>query len=375
MKTPKPKRLPSGSWHVQLRLGGESISITEPTEKLCTQKAQLIKAEHLAGKKRNQAEGAGVTLARAIELYCEDRSNGLSPSTIRKYYAVKENHFQELMPLRIDRITDRQWQRAVNAMLGTYAPKTVKVSAGLVKTVVKASCGHFPDISIGKASAQKAREMDKVRFLEPEQIPLFVQSASKSPLAVPMLLALSSLRISEIDGLDWSDVVSGKDGFTVKIRRVRIMDKDGNWVLLDGAKNETSVRNVPVLIPELNKAIKEAGKPSGKIMECCQETLRRSAKRACENAGIPFPGIHGLRHTFASLSAHLGIPEIVSQEIGGWANDKTMKEIYTHVARSDVAASMSKLRAFYESNQEPTADGTADGTADETADENDNGKC
>lgn len=343
MKVPKAKRLPSGSWRIQLRLDGKSYSITEPTEKLCTQKAQLMKAEHLAGKRQQKIEDANLTLQRAIELYCEDRSNGLSPSTIRKYYNIKKNQFQDLMGQRLDRITDRQWQRSVNAMLSCYAPKTVKGSVGMVKTVVTANAVKFPSVSIGKASAQKAKEIDKCQFLEPEQIPTFVSAASKSPYAIPLLLALSSLRIAEIDGLDWKDV--GAD--VVKIRRVRIQDKDGKWVLKEGAKNETSVRDVPVLIPELQTALDAARQPEGKLVTCAQETLRRSGKKICEGAGIPFPGIHGLRHTFASLSAHLGIPEIVSQEIGGWANDKIMKEIYTHVARSDVSLSMKKIKSFY----------------------------
>ena len=343
MKTPKPRKLPSGSWFIQLRLGGESIPITEPTEKLCTQKAQLVKAEYLAGKKAQKIEDANLTLKRAIEIYCEDRSNGLSPETIRKYYNIKRNQFQDLMGQRLDKITDRQWQRSVNAMLASYAPKTVKVSVGMVKTVVTATAVKFPEVTIGKASAQKAKEIDKCQFLEPEQIPPFVAAASESPYAIPLLLALSSLRIAEIDGLDWKDVSAG----VVKVRRVRIKDKDHNWVTKEGAKNETSVRDVPVLIPELQAALDAARQQEGKVMTCSQEGLRKAGRRICKTAGVPFPGIHGLRHTFASLSAHLGIPEIVSQEIGGWANDKIMKEIYTHVARSDVAQSLDKLRSFY----------------------------
>lgn len=343
MKVPKAKKLPSGSWRIQLRLGGESHSITEPTEKLCVQKAQIMKAEYLAGKKVQKIDDANLTLSRAIEIYCEDRSNGLSPSTIRKYYGIKKNHFQSLMNQRLDRIASRQWQCAVNEMLGRYAPITVDRSVDMVKTVVTANGVDFPPVSIGNASRQKAMNADKCKFLEPEQIPLFVAAAATTEYAIPLLLALSSLRIAEIDGLDWKDVTEN----TVKIRRVRIKDKDNNWVLKEGAKNETSVRDVVILIPELQKAVDAVRKPEGKLMTCCQEALRRAGKRVCDTAGIPFPGIHGLRHTFASLSAHLGIPEIVSQEIGGWANDKIMKEIYTHVARSDVTASLEKIKTFY----------------------------
>ena len=358
MKTPKPRKLPSGSWFIQLRLGGQSIPITEPTEKLCTQRAQLVKAEHLAGKRQQKIEDANLTLARAIELYCEDRSNSLSPATIRKYYNIKKNHFRDIMGKRLDRITDRQWQRSVNAMLARYAPITVDRSVGMVKTVVLASAVNFPAVAVGWASAQKAKDADKCQFLEPDEILIFVREAARTPYAVPLLLALSSLRIAEIDGLNWSDIVTaspvGTDAhtgpeYTVRVRRVRIQDKDGNWILKAGAKTEGSVRDVPVFIPELQAALDRERKPEGKLMTTTQEALRRACKRVCAAAGVPCPGVHGLRHSFASLCAsdQLQIPMHVSQKIGGWENDKVMREIYTHVARSDVAACVSRLKSFY----------------------------
>ena len=58
-------------------------------------------------------------------------------------------------------------------------------------------------------------------------------------------------------------------------------------------------------------------------------------------------GIHGLRHSFASLAAHLGIPENVAMRIGGWANDATMKRIYVHVLESDRERYGGEMAAFY----------------------------
>ena len=31
------------------------------------------------------------------------------------------------------------------------------------------------------------------------------------------------------------------------------------------------------------------------------------------------------------------MPEKVAMQIGGWANDQTMKKIYTHLSQSDIA--------------------------------------
>lgn len=360
MKLPKATRLPSGSWRVHLRLGGESISVTEATEQEAIKKARLIKAEYLAGKRERKAGEATLTLGAGIDIYCSDRSNRLSPATVRKYQNIKSNHWPGLMTKRMDQITPRQWQTAVNDMLNSYSAKTVSVSLGMVKSVVLACGVSFPPVTVGKSSAAKAKEIDKCKFLEPDQIRLFVAEAEKTPYAVPLLLALSSLRIAEIDGLDWSHIVpchseQGEESeirsFTVKIRRVRIQDEKGEWVYKDGAKTEGSVRDVPVFIPQLATAIERDRKPEGKVMTCCQEVLRRACRRICEAAGVPCPGIHGLRHSFASLCAspQVNIPELISQKIGGWENDKVMKEIYTHVAQEDLQASLSRLSAFYSS--------------------------
>ena len=34
-------------------------------------------------------------------------------------------------------------------------------------------------------------------------------------------------------------------------------------------------------------------------------------------------------------------------EIGGWSNDKTMEQIYTHIARSDIERYKGKMWDFY----------------------------
>ena len=44
MKVPAPRKLPSGSWFIQLRLGGESIPVTAATAKDCNREAAAIKA-------------------------------------------------------------------------------------------------------------------------------------------------------------------------------------------------------------------------------------------------------------------------------------------------------------------------------------------
>lgn len=80
-----------------------------------------------------------------------------------------------------------------------------------------------------------------------------------------------------------------------------------------------------------------------------QNTLRSAVERTCARAGVKRVTVHQLRHSFASLSAHLRIPAEISMEIGGWNNDKIMKEIYTHIARSDIERYKNEMWNFYNS--------------------------
>lgn len=45
MKVPEPRKLPSGSWFIHLRLGGESIPVTSTSKQTCIKEAQAIKFE------------------------------------------------------------------------------------------------------------------------------------------------------------------------------------------------------------------------------------------------------------------------------------------------------------------------------------------
>ena len=127
----------------------------------------------------------------------------------------------------------------------------------------------------------------------------------------------------------------------------RVLDENNKWVEKREQKNSASDRNVPLLIPELCTAIKRDWKPEGKLLAVSQATLRNAVTRVCARAGVKRVTVHQLRHSFASLAAHLRIPMEIAMEIGGWSNDKIMREIYTHIAQSDIERYKNELWKFY----------------------------
>lgn len=340
MYIPEPKETPSG-WRIQLRINGQSIPVLADTPKECKRQAALIKAQaQAAGKPVKKCD---LTLSQAIDAYIAERSNTLSPSTVRGYRIIQRTRFQSTMPRVLSRISPSEWRGIVNDELGIVSRKTVKNAWAFIKSVLSAQ-GIDVDNAVKVSQPRKKRDAN---WLEPDEIKKSVAAAADDPLCVPMLLALMSMRISEIDALRWENIDPHAD--FIHTTGARIRNENNEYVLKAEQKNVESDRNVPLLIPELRAAVLRDWKPEGKVLSVSQTTLRRAVERTCDRAGVKRVTVHQLRHSFASLSAHLHIPAEISMEIGGWNNDKIMKEIYTHIARSDIERYKNEMWNFYNS--------------------------
>lgn len=338
MKVPEPRKLPSGTWFIQLRLNGVSVPVTASSPTACKHKAELIKAEHRAGKRAAARDGVNMTLSTAIDEYISRRSNVLSPLTIRSYRIIQKNRFQHVMELPVSSVRD--WQRVVNLEAAICAPKTLKNAWGFVRSVVHEATGEYPpDVKLPQVAAGNRP------FLTPEQITVFVAAVKGTHYAVPALLALSSLRISEIQALRWEDVPD-KPQF-IHVRGAVVLDENNAKVHKTTNKNPSSSRNVPIMIPELAAAIERDRQPCGPVMDMAQNSLRYGIRKICRENDLPDVGVHGLRHSFASLAYHLQIPERIAMEIGGWSDTATMQKIYTHIAQSDISRYQTKMTQFY----------------------------
>lgn len=334
MKLPKIRRLPSGNYTCQLRIDGQSISVTEPTEALCAAKALAYKSRVMPIKKAVQAN---ITLRTAIDKYIQDRKNVLSPATIRGYRIIQNNRFRRVMDKPLNNVGN--WQRIVDDEAGIYAPKTVINSWGLIKTVL-AEHDIVPKVKL----PQKIKPTP--RFLRPEQIPQFIAAVYPSgKYAVPCLLALSSLRLSEIKALKWEDIPVNPE--IIRVNGAIVRDENNRNVEKKQNKTVSSSRSVPVYMPELKKAI-ERDRSSSYVCTVSESALRRYINRVCAALGFQEVGIHGLRHSFASLAYHLAVPEKIVMEIGGWDDENTVRKIYAHIAESDVTHYETRLKSFYQ---------------------------
>lgn len=343
MKVPKARKLKSGTWFIQLRLNGQSISVTAPSEKECVRMAQLRKAEYQAGVKQEKLINAkkAPTLSEAVDAYIVKRDAILSPSTIRGYDIIKRNRFQSLMNRRIDTITADEWQMACNIESKEVSPKTLKNSWHFVLSVLRdAGIKETPNVRLPQSVPH-----DKL-FLQPEQIAPFIEAVKGTDIEIPALLALSSLRRSEILALQWENI--DLKNRIIKVRGAMVMDTQTHLVSRPQNKTNSSSRNVPIFIGELYEALKTEKKDRGKVVNYSPSKIYEGINRVCRKNGFPEVGIHGLRHSFASLAYHVGIPALTTMQIGGWSDKYTMIQTYTHIATSDLNSSSEKLRKFFE---------------------------
>lgn len=346
MKVPEPRKLKSGTWFIQLRLGGESIPVSALTRSDCIKQAQLIKAQHRADAHDSKFR-TDKTVRDLIADYISALPASTSPSTIRGYLSVASTRFSSIMDKTPSGVRD--WQSVIDAEAKSVSPKTVKNAWGLLSSAMRSADVPVPRIRLPQT--QKAEKL----WLEPEQLPEFVRLIKGDRFEIPMLLALHGLRRSEIFAMTY-DKIDLRRG-TITVHGAAVLDRDGAMVQKSENKNASSRRVIPIMIPALATAV-EAVPPknrNGLIYSANPTTLYWRINTICKNNGLPEVGVHGLRHSFASLAYHLGLSAQETMELGGWADSDTMLKIYTHLAHVDRLKGQNKIAAFFASNANENA--------------------
>lgn len=342
MKLPKPIKLKSGAYRIQLKLGGKSVVVYGDTEAQCRRNAMLVKSEHLSGKVV-QAK-CRVTVTQAIDRYIADHPK-LSPSTVRGYRSIQANVFQSAMPQMADSV---KWQSVIDE--DCHSPKTVKNAWGFIGTVLKHVGIVPPQVRLPQVvSAERS-------FLQPEQIPLFLSAIRGERCECAALLGLHSLRRSEILDMTYGDVDLNRG--LLFVRGAAVLDENGDLIHKAQNKNAASTREIPIMIPRLADILSEeidSHKPTDYIVTCYPNGLYKEINRACEESGLPLIGVHGLRHSMVSLAYHLGWDEITCMRIAGYSDYHTMRKIYTHLADEDKKKNVSAMQNFFSERKTPKA--------------------
>ena len=327
IKVPEPRQLKSGAWNIELRKEGESI--TEATREDCIAHAQAVRAGFLKQEKAPPKQ----SLKDFLRAYIDASAPALSPSTIGGYESIYKNRYQSFMNEDIHTL---DWQAMVNKDIEEVAPKTVHNDWGLITAAFGASKLPPPNVKLPRVVS---KERD---FFDYEQILRFLDAVKGRKCELICLLALHSLRMSEILALEQSSIVDG----TIRIRGALVRDKDYKYIYKEANKTDKSRRDVPVMIPRLTDLWPEEDAPLNFQKHSAANSMLADV---CEKAGLPILTMHELRHSFASLAFHLKWDVMTTASVGGWNDINTVQNIYTHLAKKDKNRNINKMKAFYQS--------------------------
>jgi len=300
----KAKKLPSGSWRVQIQVNGKRYSYTRNTKK---------EAELAALQCRQSALDAPESaLGILIDKYIAERSNIISPSTRERYERIRRGYFPRLMGLPLKEITAERLQAEVNEMSRAYAPKTVRNAYGLISSTLKANGVHY-DIALPKAKPPE------YHLPIEGQVWAMIESASDNLKTAILLAAFCSLRRSEICALRSEDI----EGHVIHVKRAAVYGSDNKLVYKEHNKTYSSDRYIHA--PDI--VIDHIKGKSGLVCPVVPSTITADFIRLRNKLGLACR-FHDLRHFYASYMHAIGIRDQYIQKSGGWRSDAMLKSIY-----------------------------------------------
>lgn len=314
------KKLPSGSWRVQVYAGkdlnGKRLyeSFTADTKK----EAEFLAAEFAAGKKKRSG---GLTFGEAVEQYITVKGPALSPSTILGYRKIQRNNFGPLLSVPCDQITDVTAQRLIGELSKDHSPKTVRNVFGLFTAVMKFA-GHKEPFEVYLPQ----RERDKIVIPTMAEIAELSHAVKGRAIELPFLLAVQcGLRASEICALCLkpenvkddrilidSAYVNGIEGLVLK----KPKSSSGNREIMCSTSLCEMLRG-----NDRRYTTAKISKLWGQIQE----------KNVCARRF----NFHALRHYFASRAITLGIPIDYVARLMGHSSRRMIEQVYFHVFQED----------------------------------------
>jgi integrase len=326
---PKAKRLPSGSWHVQVSTGkkrpnGKGYiyeSITAETKR----DAEYLAAEYNRNRKKQERNPANITLFEAIDKYIDIKNKILSPTTISSYRLIQKSHMNGIINKHLNKITHSDIQQEVNELSSRLEPKSVRNMHGLLSAVLKQ---FRPDFILRTSLPPKVKKEFNIPDID--MIKSIIDGSKNTNIELPVILALwLGLRSSEICGLTWDCIDYENKKIIIKQAKV----KAGTEVFLKSTKTFAGKRELdcPDYIFEL---IEKQNKNEKHIVPLTSSSIYLRFTAMLKKNNIKHCRFHDLRHANASIMLILNIPDRYAVERMGHATNNMLQTVYQHTFKS-----------------------------------------
>lgn len=329
------KKLPSGSWRVNLYIGKtpdgkrQYKSFTADTKK----EAEFLAAQY--NQNHIDVNRSELPLSAAVERYIKSKENVLSPSTVRGYNNILKNHIPTLMAVKIRDINAEMVQEEFNRFAKDHSPKTCRNTHGLIASVLAI---ERPDIVLRTTLPQKKKR--DIYVPDEKEIDQIHQLIKGNVMELPFVLAAEcGLRASEVAALRISSVFPDH----IEIKQAMVPDKNNKPTLKD-PKSISGYRSIPIS-KELSDFIVDHSSGEEFVCNLSSGNISTYWNRFKENNSLNDDLVfHALRHHFASRCLLLGMPQKYIAELMGHADTTMIEKVYQHVFPSAMEEYANKLR-------------------------------
>lgn len=327
----KAKKLPSGSWRVQVYAGEENgkrkyKSFTAPSRK----EAEYQAAEW--ARDRKEREQGNITVKEAIGRYIEAKKGTLAPSTYREYKKASERDLTALHNVKIWDLTQERVQIAISEEAKKHSPKTVRNMYGLLTASLK----MFSPSTVLHVELPKKQHRE-VKIPTDADVRKLLDRVKGQPIEGAILLAATgSLRRSEISALAAEDITD----LGVRVSKAMVLDVDRNWVIKT-PKTAAGYR-FSALPPQVIEVVRQY------LPFPNPNTITKHFEKACKECGIGGITFHRLRHYYASVLHFLGVPDQNIMLYGGWSSQQVLHGIYEHALEDKAPEIRQKIVGHFE---------------------------
>lgn len=304
-------------YRIQPMINGKRQSIT--LDHKPTQQEILALVDEL-----KESVNSSTTFEKACSSMISDKSNVLSPSTIRGYKNILNGLSPQFKMLTLHNITNVEVQKEINKQSTRLSAKSVSNYYGLISAVMSY---YMPNKRIKVKLPTKAKE--KPYCPSADDIRALLEDARDNGFGekyiFPIMLGCYGMRLGEVVALTDKDI--DVDNRLITINKSVVVDEYNNLVVKPTAKTKKSNRVIQVV-----ETVIQAYLLYG-LYEGYPKTITNYMARREAVLGLNHFSFHKLRHYFASSSIDAGLPLSTIQDFGGWSTPRTLQNVYQHNMR------------------------------------------
>lgn len=315
-------------------------------------------------------KSSSATFKDVYNLWIEHYKSDVKKSTLSRTELLFDKHIlPKFGNLPIKEITVAYCQKVVTEWSKTGTSKQYPLFVNYISKVFKMAINleiveNNPVTNVIIPKNKSAEKKLKIKYYTKAELQIFLNTINKEKneffkirdYATFRLLAFSGCRIGEVLALNWSDL----DFENKELNISKTVTKAKDYYVSEKPKTMSSNRRI-ILDEKTISSLKEwkllqmkylfklgFNKPSFIFTNdennfTINQAVTERFKIYSERAGLPNIGLHGFRHTHASLlfEADASMKEV--QERLGHANIKTTMDTYTHMTKDKKIETTNKL--------------------------------